>query len=427
LTEPTAAALAYGVQAGEDEKLILVADIGGGTFDVSLLHCFEGVIEVRATAGDTWLGGEDFVTAIVNAFMNEAGAAAGLPPVSEILPIHGRLRHQAELAKRRLSEADEATMTLAHDGRDISWTIRRADFERLAEPVLARVRGPLERALRDARVDPATLSQVILAGGASRMPMFRRLVGRLFKRMPLQHINPDEVVAKGAAVRAGLLARDADLSEMVMTDVAPFTLGVDVMEEIEAGSHIDGVYMPIIERNTVIPASRSKVVVNVFDNQKSITLNVYQGEARLVKDNISLGKLIVPCPPAPAGKTRVDVRFTYDTSGLLEVDATVIATGQHQTLVIEGNPGALSKAEIATRLEQLQALKLHPRDEAENQALVARGNRMYEQHLGQVRTQIGAELLRFVAALEAQNPDRIRQSKASLQRLLDAYDDDLFL
>jgi molecular chaperone HscC len=259
------------------------------------------------------------------------------------------------------------------------------------------------------------------------MPMFRRLIGRLFRRMPLQNLNPDEIVAQGAAIRAGLLMRNAELDEIVMTDVAPFTLGVEVTKEIARGERIDGIFLPIIERNTVIPASRSEILVNVFDNQTSIFLNVYQGEARQVKDNIALGKLVVRCPPAPAGKTRVDVRFTYDTNGLLEVEATVIATGQRQTLVIEGNPGALSQTEIAARLKKLASLKLHPREDAENQTLIARANRMYEQRLGRVRAAIGEALVEFLAALETQDPATIRLAQTDLRRLLDRHDDDLFL
>ena len=427
LTEPTAAALAYGLSDDKQEKLLLVIDLGGGTFDVSLLHCFEGITEVRATAGDTWLGGEDFVDALVNAFMNEAGEKAGVPPLAASLPIHGALRHQAELAKRRLSEAETAEIALAYNGRDLRWPIDRAKFERLTEPVLARVRLPIERALRDARVDPDTLSQVILAGGASRMPMFRRLIGRLFKRMPLMNINPDEVVARGAAVSAGMLARSVDLQEVIMTDVAPFTLGVEVMRTESPGNYIHGLYMPIIERNTVIPASRSKIVNNVYDNQTSISIAVYQGEAHLVKDNIKLGEMKVHCPPAPAGQTRLDIRFTYDTSGLLEVEATVLNTGVRETLVIEGNPGVLSKEEIRDRLVKMAALKLHPREDQAHRALLARAQRLYEQRLGAARQAIGEALTHFIAALDSQEPDRIRAARDSLQRVLDAHDDEFFL
>jgi molecular chaperone HscC len=197
LTEPTAAALAYGLTAQEDEELLLVVDLGGGTFDVSLLHRFEGVVEVRATAGDSWLGGEDFVDAIVAAFMAGPGAATGLSapsPDSPNLPIMGALRRQAEMAKRMLSSQDSATIAVVHEGKPIEWTLGRDQFELLSEPLLARLRAPMERALRDARVDPDALSRIILAGGASQMPMFRRLIARLFRRLPVYQLNPEEVV-----------------------------------------------------------------------------------------------------------------------------------------------------------------------------------------------------------------------------------------
>ncbi|HQT38392.1 MAG TPA: molecular chaperone HscC [Acidocella sp.] len=427
LTEPTAAALAYGIGLAGDEQYLMVIDLGGGTFDVSLLHCFEGVMEVRATAGDTWLGGEDFVDVIIAAFMTERGEAAGLPPVSQLAPIHGVLRRQAELLKRRLSEADEAELSLTYQDKEITWGLTRDKFEFLAEMVLARIRLPIERALRDARVKPEVLSQVILAGGATRMPMLRRLIGRLFRRMPLQHINPDEVVGRGAAVSAGLLARSVGLEEIIMTDVAPFTMGINVSERQSDGSRLKGVYMPIIERNTVIPASRVKSVFNIDDNQTAIGIQVYQGESLLVKDNILLGKMSVGCPPAPEGEVQVDVRFTYDTSGLLEVEATVLSTGVTERLLIEGNPGSLTKAEIAEKLAKLSKLKLHPRDDADNAALLARAQRLYEQRLGHVRSVIGDALGSFMAALDTQAPDRIRSTREHLRKIVDAHDDESFL
>jgi molecular chaperone HscC len=424
LTEPTAAALAYGIGLEAEEQYLMVIDLGGGTFDVSLLHCFEGVMEVRATAGDTWLGGEDFDDVIVAAFMAEMGTAAGLPPVSQLAPVHGILRRQAELAKRRLSDAGEAEIVVPFKGQELRWTLSRETFEHLAEPVLARIRLPIERALHDARIKPAMLSQVILAGGATRMPMLRRLIGRLFRRMPLQHINPDEVVARGAAVCAGLLARSAGLEEIMMTDAAPFTMGIDTSEKQPDGSRVYGVYMPIIERSTIIPASRVKPVVTIEDNQTTMTIAVFQGESPSVKDNISLGKLKIGCPPAPAGEIEVSIRFTYDPSGLLEVEATVLKTGVTERLVIEGNPGTLSPQEIAARLGQLAALKTHPRDEAENVALLARAQRLFEQRLGPARIVIGEAYTQFKAALETQSPDRIRSSREHLQRQLELHDDE---
>lgn len=426
LTEPTAAALAYGLDRPGDDELLLVVDLGGGTFDVSLLHVFEGVTEVRATAGDSRLGGEDFVDRIVAAFMDEAGTRAGLPPAGSASAVQGSLRRQAELAKCRLSE-DERTVLRVVDGkRTVEWELTREAFEEMSEPLLARLRFPIERALRDARMEPDRITRVILAGGASRMPMFRKLVSRLFRRLPMHGIDPEEVVARGAAIRAGMLARDADLVERVMTDVAPFTLGIGVID-VTNDTRLANVFLPIVERNTVIPASRVKRVVNAADNQVEVILRVYQGESRFVDDNIELGKLAVPIPPGPEGSQSIDVRFTHDPSGLLEVESLVLGTGARRTLLIEGNPGVLSSAEIAARLSTLEQLKVHPRDQAELQALLARGKRLYEEHLGAVRAEIGRAVTGFAAALESQDPDNIRLAAKSLDALVARLDDHPFV
>jgi molecular chaperone HscC len=429
LTEPTAAALAYGLSAPEDDELILVVDLGGGTFDVSLLHRFEGVVEVRATAGDSWLGGEDFVDAIVAAFMAGPGGAAALPAPSSGAPVIGALRRQAEMAKRALSAQDAATIAIVHDGKPIEWKLARDQFELLSEPLLARLRAPMERALRDARVDPEALSRIILAGGASQMPMFRRLIARLFRRLPVYQLNPEEVVARGAAVRAGMLARGAGLEEMVMTDVAPFTLGIEISEQHgeDMSQRIHGQFMPIIERNTIIPASRSKIVSPVDDKQRTLALRVFQGEAPMVKDNVLLGELTVKLPPGPATKQSVDVRFTYDTSGLLEVQATIVSSGRVEKLVIEGNPGVMQPDEIARRLAQLAKLKIHPRDDMKTRALVARAARLYEERLGEIRAIIGHALGQLTAALERQEPEGIEAASHELTAVLDRFDQDFLV
>jgi molecular chaperone HscC len=429
LTEPTAAALAYGLAAAEDDEFLLVVDLGGGTFDVSLLHRFEGVVEVRATAGDSWLGGEDFVDAIVNAFMVGPGAAAGLPAVSSDAPIIGALRRQAELAKRMLSTQDSATLALVHDGKPIEWRLTRDQFELMSEPLMARLRAPMERALRDARVDPDALSRIILAGGASQMPMFRRLIARLFRRLPVYQVNPEEVVARGAAVRAGMLERGAGLEETVMTDVAPFTLGIETSEQHgnDISHRIHGQFLPIIERNTIIPTSRSKLVHPIEDKQRVLVLRVFQGEAPMVKDNVLLGELTIRLPTGPATKQNVDVRFTYDTSGLLEVQATLLSNSRVEKLVIEGNPGVLQPDEIARRLTAMAKLKIHPRDDLKTRALVARATRLFEERLGDTRAVIGRALGAFNAALEGQDAEAIEAASKTLSALLDEFDKDFLL
>jgi molecular chaperone HscC len=299
----------------------------------------------------------------------------------------------------------------------------------MSEPLLARLRAPMERALRDARVDPDALSRIILAGGASQMPMFRRLIARLFRRLPVYQLNPEEVVARGAAVRAGMLARGAGLEEMVMTDVAPFTLGIEISEQHgEDRSHrIHGQFMPIIERNTIIPASRSKLVFPIEDQQRELALRVFQGEAPQVKDNVLLGELTIKLPPGPATKRQVDVRFTYDTSGLLEVQATNLSNGRIDKLVIEGNPGVMQPAEIAKRLAAMAKLKIHPRDDMKTRALVARAARLFEERLGDTRAVIGRALGRLEAALDRQEPEEIEAAGAALSALLDQLDQDFLV
>ena len=430
LTEPTAAALAYGLSALDEDELVLVVDLGGGTFDVSLLHRFEGVVEVRATAGDSWLGGEDFVDVIVAAFMAGPGDAAGLPSVNSGTPIIGALRRQAELAKRALSTQEVATIAMVHEGKPIEWQLRREQFELLSEPLLARLRAPMERALRDARVDPDQLARIILAGGASHMPMFRRLIARLFRRLPVYQVNPEEVVGRGAAVRAGMLERGAGLEETVMTDVAPFTLGIEISEvHGESESHrIHGQFLPIIERNTIIPASRSKIVNPIDDKQKTLVLRVFQGEAPLVKDNVLLGELTIKLPPGKkASKERVDVRFTYDTSGLLEVQATILSNGRIDKLVIEGNPGVMQPDEITRRLAAMAKLKIHPRDDLKTRTLIARAARLFEERLGDTRSRIGRALGALNVALERQEPEEIEAASHALTELLDELDQDFLL
>jgi molecular chaperone HscC len=422
LTEPTAAALAYGFAAGDEEIVLMVVDLGGGTLDVSLLHSFEGIMEVKSTAGDIWLGGEDFTDIIANTFAAEARGPGGMPSAASRPALHASIRRQAELAKRMLSEAETATMDVNLDGEALHWELTRDRFEQLAEPLLARVRQPLERALRDARMGPDQISRVIFAGGAARMPMLRRLISRLFRQLPVQHINPDEVVARGACVRVGLSQGSKGLEEHVMTDVAPFTLGIGVSSQSESGAITTGLFLPIIERNTIIPASRSHQVQTMSDNQREVLVPIYQGESRMVKDNARLGELRCPVPRGPAGKEQLDVRFSYDASGLLDVDVTVLSTGLRQNLVIEGNPGVMSKAQLQQRLADLAKLKIHPREQAENKAVMARAERVFEETLGQVRLDVGNAMDQFRAILEQQDPALIAQARERMNAFLDRVD-----
>jgi len=278
------------------------------------------------------------------------------------------------------------------------------------------------RSLRDCGMDPAELSEIVLVGGGTRMPVVRRAITRMFGRFPNSTVHPDHAVALGAAVQAGLLARDAALDEVRITDVCPFTLGIDVAERDAYGRVQQGLFSPIIDRNTPVPVSRVRRYHTMSDNQKQIEMGVYQGEARLVADNIRLGEVSIPVPARPAGEVSVEVRFSYDSSGLLEVDIAVPDTGLTRNLVIVDEEDRPDPREIARRREALARLKFHPREDAENVALMARAGRMYEDHIGPARAVIGHWITEFAGALETQDPRHITDARQALIARLEEID-----
>lgn len=413
VNEPTAAALAYGLEQRDAESRFLVIDLGGGTFDVSILELFDQVMEVHATAGDNFLGGEDFVDVLAQACCADLGLKKAQLGLAETVELDARM----ERLKCQLSQGAAST-ELSLDGRSHAWQIDEARFEQLAAPLLARMRAPIERALRDARLGAAELDEIILVGGASRMPMVTRLVTRMFGRLPLRHINPDEAIARGTAVMAGLKGRAAALDEVVMTDVCPYTLGIQTAEKLPSGHLQQGIYSPIIERNTVVPASRAAVYNPLADFSPVLKLRVYQGESVQVASNVFLGELEIELPRAKASEMPVEVRFTYDINGLIEVEATLLATRVKHRLMIQQNPGLLTPAEIAERLAALQHLKVHPRDDQANLAIIARAERLYEERSGSTRQQLAQWLMAFRGELESQEPLRIRSAQKRMQELL---------
>jgi molecular chaperone HscC len=414
LNEPTAAALAYGLHDAQGETQFLVFDLGGGTFDVSILEMFDGVMEVRASAGDNMLGGEDFVALIA-----ELAFQKGIPEAARTDAVFmQRLIARAETAKRQLGGQATVAFDVTWRGSDARIELNTESFEKLSQPLLTRLWRPIERALRDARIRAADLDNVVLAGGATRMPMIRTLATRMFGRFPAMGQNPDEVVAVGAAVQAGLKMKDKALDEMVMTDVCPYTLGTAISRRMEGGARADGLYSPIIQRNTVVPVSRVQRYVPIDPNQPSIRIDVYQGESRMVRDNILLGEITLPLMTGPGHAEGVEVRFTYDVNGLLEVEVTVVATSETRRLVIEGNAGSLGADEVARRLDALAALKVHPRDTLENRTLLARAERLYEQLLGERRDHLGQMILRFEQVLATQDPRLVARDAALFREAL---------
>ena len=419
INEPTAAALAYGLEQRHVESRFLVIDLGGGTFDVSVLELFDGVMEVHATAGDNFLGGEDFTDTLVVACLDDLKIARGTLGLADSTELHARL----ERLKRQLG-AQPASTELRLGGATQRWAIDEARFEQLAAPLLARMRTPIERALRDARLSASDLAEIVLVGGASRMPMVTRLVTRMFGRLPLRHVNPDEAIARGTAVMAGLKQRAASLEEIVMTDVCPYTLGIETSAATPSGHRELGLYSPIIERNTTVPTSRANVYSPASDYQKVLKLRVFQGESARVVNNVFLGELSIELPHAKAAETPVEVRFTYDVNGLIEVEATILSTKAKHRLAIQQNPGLLSDAEVAERLAALAHLKVHPRDDQANLAIIAQAERLYEERSGDLRQQIGQWLLAFRAELDSQDPPRIRAAQKRMLELIERVEAD---
>lgn len=419
LNEPTAAGLAYGLKERDGPATFLIFDLGGGTFDVSVLEYFEGVVEVRASAGDTRLGGEDFVDVLVRIFIGRCGIDV---VARSALLQGGSVRRAAEQAKRDLTDAETATMAVtdAKVGR-LECSISRDEFESASADLLQRLRRPIERALRDAKIDETRLDEVVLVGGATRMPMIRQLVTRLFQRLPLRTIDPDLVVAHGAAIQAGLKARDAALEEVVLTDVMPFSLGIVVSEDVD-GNRLSDRFSPIIERNTPVPVSRVQSYSTTTDNQRTINLDVRQGESPIGSDNLHLGKLDIDVPARKAGQVGIDVRFSYDANGLLDVDASDRQTGHATNALIRNMTTGMSPAEIERALAQLRVLKVHPRDEQENRYLVERAKRLYEDRLGHERETIQGWLSRFESTLETQDAHTIRRARLDFRGALDSID-----
>ena len=421
INEPTAAALAFGLANRGEHEPFLVFDLGGGTFDVSIVEMFAGIVEVRASAGDNRLGGDDFNAALANALR------ARLDPdglLDRLNPERARalLLQAAERTRRVLSDKGEAEFALTVEDRRLAIPVTAADLETAAEPLLRRLRDPVVRALRDSQIDTASLSEVVLVGGATRMPVVRKAITRLFGRFPNSTVHPDHAVALGAAIQGGLIARDGGLEEVRITDVCPFTLGVDRSERDGRGNVMSGLFTPIIERNTPVPVSRVHYFQTMADNQRKVQFGIYQGEAREVSGNVQLGSLEIAVPPRPAGEVQVDVRFSYDSSGLLEVDVSIPLTGENRNVVLVDEEDRKDDAELERRRRALAALKVHPREDAANQALLARAERMWEDHLGDVRDAIGHWIIAFQGALETQDHRVIAQASADLAMQLDSLD-----
>jgi molecular chaperone HscC len=420
LNEPTAAALAYGLHEARPESRFAVLDLGGGTFDVSVLEFFEGVMEVRASAGDNFLGGEDFADLLARNFLENTAPEAWRDAPPAVLM--GRIKKAAIQLLHQLSDTPNAQIQVVWNNETVVWSFDNTKFDPLAQPLLERLRAPIERAIRDSRFKLRDLDELILVGGATRIAIVRQAITRLFGRFPSARIHPDQAIALGAVTQAALKARNAALEDLVLTDICPYSLGVSTSREISHGTFEHDIFSPIIERNTLIPCSREKSFSPLRDNQTAVHFEIYQGESRHVSNNIKLGAIEIDIPSKKAGEISLNVRFTYDIDGLLEVDVLVPETNRRKNLLIQGNSHQYDEKELEKRRAFLATLKVHPRDQAENRALLARAERMYEENLGETRDYIGRCIAAFQNTLESQDAHLAARGRTDLEERLACVD-----
>ncbi len=423
INEPTAAALAYGLARSEstEEQKILVWDLGGGTFDVSLLEVGENVCEVKATNGDTHLGGDDWDERIVHYVADEFQKQQGIDLRKDRQALQ-RLREAAEKAKVELSSVVQTSINLPfitadQEGpRHLDMNLTRAKFEELTQDLLERMVGPFEQALSDAKLKAGDLDAIVLVGGATRMPMVQDLIRRLTGKEPHKGVNPDEVVAMGAAIQAGIIVREVD--DVLLLDVTPLSLGIETL---------GGVMTKLIERNTTIPTQKTEVFTTAADSQTEVEVHVQQGERPMAQDNRSLGRFrLTGIPPAPRGVPKVEVAFNIDANGILSVSAKDMATGNKQEITISGS-SRLDRSEVEQMVSQAE--QHAEEDQAAREAADSRNQAeqlMYtaERSLKDLGEKVPADkreaaeaaLKEVREALEGSDLNRIRQAADRLQQ-----------
>lgn len=414
VNEPSAAALASYFTANEEQNM-LVFDFGGGTLDVSLVDCFDTMVEIVSVAGNNRLGGDDFDRLIAEHFLREHGVARQQLRAQE----YAVLLKQAERCKKLLSEQEEVVMhaMVGEQVYESTYTMDRL-FEE-SKALLKEIRQVIGRALKDGKMTIHDVDLVVMAGGSSKMPLIQKYIRHLFHKAPMVQGNCDELIALGLGLVCGVKERKEEIKDYILTDICPFSLGVATINEADP----DRAYMAnIINRNTVLPCSRVRRFYTASDQQDYVVVEIHQGENTYAQDNLLLGKIEISVPPKPKGKEAVDVRFTYDINGILVVDTRVVSTGVVKTHIISQK---IPEAELEERVRELEKLKVHPRDLSENQQMMERLEALYQEVYPEQKEQVQQMIRTFEEFLDGQNPRQIQGYRRYLEKavsMLEYYD-----
>lgn len=407
VNEPSAAALASYFDT-QNEQLFLVFDFGGGTLDVSIVDCFDTMVDILAVSGDNHLGGDDFNEAVAEGFLREHQLQRGNLSEKE----YAILLRQAEKCKIALSTEKEVKMTAVLGGQTYQSVYTNERMMRESSAVWKRIQTVLRRALRDSRVEVEDIDAVILAGGSGKMPLVQSYMEQLFDQTPLVTGFSDQLIARGLGLVCGVMERKDEVRDYILTDICPFTLGTGVNNEADPKHP----YMSaIIERNTILPCSRIQRFSTASDYQKEVKIEILQGEEPYAEDNVQLGLITTMVPKKKRGQESVDVRFTYDINGILEVEVTVVSTGKSVTKVLSQS---MDEKELARRMKQLEKLKVHPKDMTENQLILERLQALYEEALPETRDRLMYHIRNFESTLAEQDPRRIRKYREFLEHMI---------
>lgn len=412
INEPSAAALAYQHLKQSEEDTILVFDFGGGTLDVSLVDCFDNIVEILAVSGDNHLGGSDFDKVIADAFIQKHDISLFELTASQ----NAIILEKAAQAKIELSEKEETVMVVPFGEKKYTMPISRIDLINLSQHLFQRMSIPIKRVLSDAGMNKDALTGIVLVGGSCKMPIVQKYMEHILGRKDMLLLNPDYMIALGVGTYAGIKERNEDIKDMMLTDICPFSLGTGLYNETEKSRDIMGV---VIERNTALPASREVHRTTVVDNQTRMKIEIFQGEEYYTSDNLKLGSVEIKLPAAPKGKEDVRVRFTYDINGILVVDVNVVSTGVTKQLVIRNEEIRLTEDELQKKLEELNKLKIHPRDKEENVILMERAARLYAETVGDIREQVEMRANYFNHLLSLQDEIKINRWRGNFVAFLD--------